>query len=167
MQLKHWWSLMNFSGWRKSSVKGKTTCNWCYSDLCRSADLPTRQRYVALVESVRDNGGTIRIFSSLHLSGEREWLIVWIKGPISLFGFRKTQSINLTFHLGKLDIPHLASHSCNTERWGKPEIIPIKHPFAHHCFSLCAELGQLSGVAAILRFPLPDLEDSENDDSDG
>ena len=70
---------------------------------CRSADLPTRQRYVALVESVKDNGGIIRIFSSLHLSGEREWLI---KDPISLFGFRKTQYIHLTFHLGKLDIPH-------------------------------------------------------------
>lgn len=33
------------------------------------------------------------------------------------------------------------------------------------CF-VFTELGQLSGVAAILRFPLPDLEDSESDDSD-
>ena len=40
---------------------------------CRSADLPTRQRYVALVEGVKDSGGVIRIFSSLHVSGEREW----------------------------------------------------------------------------------------------
>lgn len=40
--------------------------------LPRSADVPTRQRYVKLVEGVRDNGGTVKIFSSLHLSGERE-----------------------------------------------------------------------------------------------
>ena len=33
------------------------------------------------------------------------------------------------------------------------------------CF-VFAELGQLSGVAAILRFPLPDLEDSDSGDSD-
>ena len=39
----------------------------------RSADIPTRQRYVRLVESVKENGGTVRIFSSLHISGEREY----------------------------------------------------------------------------------------------
>jgi protein pelota len=66
-------------------------------ELFRSADVPTRQRYVGLVESVRDGGGTVRVFSSLHVSGE--------------------------------------------------------------------QLGQLSGVAAILRFPLPQL-DEDSDDSD-
>ena len=40
--------------------------------LPRSADVPTRQRYVGLVESVRDGGGTVKVFSSLHVSGERE-----------------------------------------------------------------------------------------------
>ena len=39
----------------------------------RSADVPTRQRYVGLVESVKDGGGTVRVFSSLHVSGERKW----------------------------------------------------------------------------------------------
>ena len=33
-------------------------------------------------------------------------------------------------------------------------------PFSH------VELGQLSGVAAILRFPLPEPEDSDNSDDD-
>jgi len=42
------------------------------------------------------------------------------------------------------------------------EIILCLQPL---CF-LFIDLGQLSGVAAILRFPLPDLEDSESDDSD-
>jgi hypothetical protein len=31
---------------------------------------------------------------------------------------------------------------------------------------LLLELGQLSGVAAILRFPVPDIVDDEDDDSD-
>ncbi|AWP17668.1 putative protein pelota -like isoform 5 [Scophthalmus maximus] len=34
-------------------------------------DVPTRSRYVRLVDSVRDNGGNVRIFSSLHVSGEQ------------------------------------------------------------------------------------------------
>ncbi|KAK7474489.1 hypothetical protein BaRGS_00034243 [Batillaria attramentaria] len=65
-------------------------------ELFRSQDVQQRKRYVALVDNVRENGGEVRIFSSLHVSGE--------------------------------------------------------------------QLGQLSGVAAILRFPIPDTE--EDDDSD-
>ncbi|ETV87215.1 mRNA surveillance protein pelota [Aphanomyces astaci] len=65
--------------------------------LFRSQDVQTRRKYVTLVEKVRDNGGVVRVFSSLHVSGEK--------------------------------------------------------------------LGQLSGVAAILRMPLPDLDD-EGDASD-
>eukprot|EP00794_Sanderia_malayensis_P014187 gene14187-15666_t len=71
-------------------------------ELFRSSDLLTRRKYVNLVESVKANGGDVKIFSSLHVSGE--------------------------------------------------------------------QLGMLSGVAAILRFPLPDLEAEEfedaSDDSD-
>ena len=44
----------------------------CLTCVSRSADVPTRQRYVVLVESVRDGGGIVRVFSSLHVSGERE-----------------------------------------------------------------------------------------------
>uniref|UniRef100_M4B9A5 Eukaryotic peptide chain release factor subunit 1 n=1 Tax=Hyaloperonospora arabidopsidis (strain Emoy2) TaxID=559515 RepID=M4B9A5_HYAAE len=39
--------------------------------LFRSQDVATRRKYVDLVESVRENGGTVRLFSSLHLSGEK------------------------------------------------------------------------------------------------
>merc|ERR1712002_905527 len=67
-------------------------------DLFRSTNLATRKRFVNLVESVRDNNGDTKIFSSLHVSGE--------------------------------------------------------------------QLSLLSGVAAILRFPLPDLLDEMGDDSD-
>ncbi|XP_064425603.1 protein pelota homolog [Latimeria chalumnae] len=40
-------------------------------DLFRHQDVATRSRYVRLVDSVRDNGGNVRIFSSLHVSGEQ------------------------------------------------------------------------------------------------
>ncbi|KAK8475802.1 hypothetical protein V6N13_051222 [Hibiscus sabdariffa] len=62
-------------------------------DLFRNSDVVTRQKYVDLVNSVKNSGGTAHIFSSMHVSGE--------------------------------------------------------------------QLAQLTGVAAILRFPLPDLEDIE------
>ena len=64
-------------------------------DLFRSSEIAMRKKYVQLVESVRENGGIVYVFSSLHVSG--------------------------------------------------------------------AQLGQLSGVAAILRYPLPDLEQMELD----
>lgn len=65
--------------------------------LFRCQDINLRKEYVSLVESVRDYGGEVKIFSSLHVSGE--------------------------------------------------------------------QLEQLTGVAAILRFPMPELEeDSEEED---
>ncbi|XP_002741246.3 protein pelota homolog [Saccoglossus kowalevskii] len=67
-------------------------------ELFRSQDIAKRQRYVALVESVRDGGGEVKIFSSLHVSGE--------------------------------------------------------------------QLNQLSGVCALLRFPLPEISDEEGSSSD-
>ncbi|KAM6964241.1 protein pelota homolog [Tautogolabrus adspersus] len=66
--------------------------------LFRHQDVPVRSRYVRLVDNVRDNGGNVRIFSSLHVSGE--------------------------------------------------------------------QLTQLSGVAAILRFPIADLSEPEDSSSD-
>jgi len=67
-------------------------------ELFRAQNVGVRQRYVAIVDAVRESGGNVRIFSSLHVSGE--------------------------------------------------------------------QLGQLSGVAAILRFPIPDPEDDEDADED-
>ncbi|XP_057322452.1 protein pelota [Microplitis mediator] len=63
--------------------------------LFRCQDVATRKEYVELVESVRDANGDVKIFSSMHVSGE--------------------------------------------------------------------QLDQLTGVAAILRFPMPELEDESND----
>ncbi|KAK1944595.1 Protein pelota [Phytophthora citrophthora] len=64
--------------------------------LFRSQDIAIRRKYVDLVESVRDNGGTVRLFSSLHVSGEK--------------------------------------------------------------------LGQVSGIAAILRFPMPEIDEEDQDE---
>lgn len=62
-------------------------------DLFRNSDVATRQKYANLVDSVKNSGGTVHIFSSLHVSGE--------------------------------------------------------------------QLATITGIAAILRFPLPELEDIE------
>lgn len=40
--------------------------------LFRSQDVKERKRYVSLVDSVRENGGDVKIFSSSHVSGERK-----------------------------------------------------------------------------------------------
>ena len=48
---------------------------WCYY---RSKDIAMRKRYVKLVDGVKENGGVVRIFSSLHVSGERESYIFTI-----------------------------------------------------------------------------------------
>lgn len=62
-------------------------------ELFRASDVKTRKQYVQLVESVRESGGQVFIFSSMHVSGQ--------------------------------------------------------------------QLHQVSGVAAILRYPLPDLDELE------
>jgi protein pelota len=62
-------------------------------ELFRNSNVATRRQYVRLVESVRENGGQVYIFSSMHVSGQ--------------------------------------------------------------------QLQQVAGVAAILRFPMPDLEELE------
>ncbi|KAG6452718.1 hypothetical protein O3G_MSEX007757 [Manduca sexta] len=66
--------------------------------LFRCQDIQKRKEYVAIVDSVRENGGDVRIFSSMHVSGE--------------------------------------------------------------------QLDQLTGIAAVLRFPMPELEDSDAEDGD-
>ncbi|KAL4193660.1 hypothetical protein AMTRI_Chr06g177870 [Amborella trichopoda] len=62
-------------------------------DLFRNSNIPIRQKYVNLIDSVKESGGTAHVFSTMHVSGK--------------------------------------------------------------------QLAELTGVAAILRFPLPDLDDIE------
>ncbi|KAG5866387.1 hypothetical protein JTB14_021526 [Gonioctena quinquepunctata] len=65
-------------------------------NLFRCQDIKLRKEYVKLVDSVRESGGDVKLFSSLHISGE--------------------------------------------------------------------QLEQLTGVAAILRFPMPELEDEDSEE---
>lgn len=67
-------------------------------ELFRAADVPTRRRYIALIDTVRESGGTATIFSTLHVTGE--------------------------------------------------------------------QLAQHTGVAAILRFPMPEIDAAGDEDSD-
>ncbi|XP_069684035.1 protein pelota [Periplaneta americana] len=67
-------------------------------NLFRIQDVKLRKQYVALVDSVRESGGEVKIFSSMHVSGE--------------------------------------------------------------------QLDQLTGVAAILRFPMPELDEEEGSDQE-
>lgn len=39
--------------------------------LFKSCDVATRKAYVALCESVKEHGGAVKVFSSLHVSGEQ------------------------------------------------------------------------------------------------
>lgn len=107
----------------------------------RSADIPTRQRYVRLVESVKDNGGNVRIFSSLHVSGERKWGKKGEGGweSVCVSGFVRVREREREMREFNYDST-LPTHA--------------------------TELGQLSGVASILRFPLPEPDDSDDSDQD-
>ncbi|XP_050310451.1 protein pelota [Anthonomus grandis grandis] len=67
--------------------------------LFRCEDIKLRKEYVNLVDSVKDSGGDVRIFSSMHVSGE--------------------------------------------------------------------QLEQLTGVAAILRFPMPEIDEDSEEEGDG
>lgn len=88
-------------------------------ELFRSADIATRRKYVDLVESVRSMGGTVRVFSSMHVSGERK------------------------LYMRCMSILELTT------------------------FAFFVELNLLSGVAAILTFPFPGIDDGEEEDEEG
>eukprot|EP00730_Choanoeca_flexa_P015290 TRINITY_DN6989_c0_g1_i1.p1 TRINITY_DN6989_c0_g1~~TRINITY_DN6989_c0_g1_i1.p1 ORF type:complete len:409 (+),score=83.49 TRINITY_DN6989_c0_g1_i1:47-1273(+) len=88
--------------------------------LLRAKSVAERKRWVGLVEEVKDNAGTVFIFSSLHVSGQQ---------------------------LDKLS---------GTWVWHRPLRSTIK---------LSSDTCIVVGVAAILRFPLPDLDAKDNDDS--
>jgi len=94
--------------------------------LFRARDIATRKRYVALVEAVKATGADVRIFSSLHVSGQRA----------------QAYSDLMSFEF----------------------FPPFLFPDFLNRFFLGAELAQLTGAAAVLRFPLPGLDDEVTED---
>lgn len=86
------------------------------SSFNRNQDPIQRKEYVKIHDDVLDAGGDVKIFSSMHVSGERKF-----------------------------------------------------KPFYELCWNyqilFFAELAQLTGIAAILRFPMPEIEDSDEEDN--
>lgn len=50
-----------------------------FIDYChfRCQEVSVRKEYVNLVENVRDAGGEVKIFSSMHISGQRKHSILF------------------------------------------------------------------------------------------
>jgi len=55
----------------KANQAQAVACLLITDELFRNIDFNKRRRYVQLVDSVKDNGGDVRLFSSMHVSGER------------------------------------------------------------------------------------------------
>ncbi|KAJ1949426.1 Translation factor pelota, partial [Dispira parvispora] len=56
----------------KASENGAIDQLLITDELFRAADVKTRRQYNSLVESVREYGGKVLVFSTLHVSGERK-----------------------------------------------------------------------------------------------
>ena len=61
--------------------------------LFRASDIKTRREYVSLVETVRENGGQVYIFSSLHVSGEQLALVTGV-AAILRFPMAEIEELN-------------------------------------------------------------------------
>jgi hypothetical protein len=57
--------------------------------LFRSQDIRTRAKHVEIVQQVRENGGTVYIFSSLHVSGSRMSALDCLLSLLSDFYFSR------------------------------------------------------------------------------
>lgn len=60
-------------------------CCW----FCRAQNVAQRKRFVKLVDSVRECGGDVKIFSSMHISGERKLLMLYQHLSITIILYRK------------------------------------------------------------------------------
>ncbi|CAI5957360.1 unnamed protein product [Closterium sp. NIES-64] len=116
-----------------------------YVDLVESVranvDVKTRRRYVDLVESVRANGGQVHVFPSLHVS---------VSPPLPT-------PVHPLFH---------SNADVKTRRRYVDLVESVRANGGQvHVFSSLHVSGEqlvnLAGIAAILRFPLPELEDME------
>lgn len=55
--------------------------------LFRSQNIAERKRYVKLVDSVKEAGGDVKIFSSMHVTGERKLILYLITFTLKIFSF--------------------------------------------------------------------------------
>lgn len=111
--------------------------------------METRKEYIALVEAVQSNGGEVMVFSSSHVSGERKFTNYSSRTFFAAFGVDVVNPIQMIRHCTNRMLQTLA---CT--RHGPSD------GFLTNSFS---ELSQLSGVAALLRFPLPDMNEYQDE----
>jgi len=97
-----------FYGWdhvKKADERGAIGTLLLSDELFRAADIPTRRRYIRLVESVRSMGGKVLIFSSLHFSGEQLNQLTGVAAilnfPLPDIELEEEESQNLTVPSGK------------------------------------------------------------------
>lgn len=106
--------------------------------LFRYKDVSIRRKYIEIVDKVRQLGGNVHIFSSLHVSGEREYFC-FFPGKFSFSCPKKC----IRF-LGKF----------------------LNFEIFFVLFFENLELDQFTGIAAILRFPIAEIDDDELDDEE-
>lgn len=58
---------------KRGTIKSPPLNMTSLSAILRSSDVATRKKYVNLVDSIKASGGTVHIFSSMHVSGERKY----------------------------------------------------------------------------------------------
>lgn len=96
--------------------QSKTRLNLKYIIVFRCQDISQRKEYVSLVENVREAGGEVKIFSSMHISGQRKWcasLVAVNRAKIPLFRFFAFHRIGTTeWHRCNFTLSH-----AGTGRW--------------------------------------------------
>ena len=118
-----------------------------------------RQKYVKLVDFIKDSGSTVHVFSSMHVSGEHKYYFPSFLA--SVMNITSSTPIEIWHHY---------------TLWGGSEVHFSAIPFwvnhnailgrnvrlvCDHIYSVSTELPQLTWTAAILQLPLPELEDIE------
>ena len=86
-------------------------------ELFRSSDVATRKKYVALVESVRERGGLVYIFSTMHVSGQQ---LQQVSGVAAILRYPMPDLVSVhvlttplkTFFLLKILVPIVVDRDC-------------------------------------------------------
>jgi hypothetical protein len=121
--------------------------------LFRVNDVAKRRKYAALVEGVEGGGGEALVFSSMHVSGGRGGR-AGTRGSGTHAGRRCRHGDHSPCLLAAL-MQRVFLAPCLVDGW------TLTPPPPPDPTTPGEQLNQLSGIAAVLRFPLPELEDQE------
>ena len=130
-------------------------------------------QYVALVESVREHGGKVHIFSRMHVSGEQlaqvsfaNHLSSFLVCPLASLLLSVTFCCSLT-NATQRTYKHAPTntHLQTRTRADVPRTNEQTNERIHGSSPFHLPCPQVTGVAAMLRFPV-DLHDDDDDDDD-